>query len=146
MPADFCVIDNFIGSSFMLPVALGGVGQEQLNNNFPPPKNLGEAQAGGPRRKALRTSYGASKKENFCLPRSILSEAKDCYGTHLLKRLVLASAGKQNRKIFVSLIPLNNLLRKLKSKILFHGVKIIWLWKNIKPKENLTSRPSLMAK
>ena len=122
MPADFCVIDNFIGSSFMLPVALGGVGQEQLNNNFPPQKNLGEAQAGGPRRKALRTSYGASKKENFCLPRSILSEAKDCYGTHLLKRLVLASAGKQNRKIFVSLIPLNNLLRKLKSKILFNGV------------------------
>ena len=32
----------------------------------------------------LRTSYGASKKENFCLPRSILSEAKDCYGARLL--------------------------------------------------------------
>ena len=31
----------------MLPAALGGVGQEQLNNNFPPQKNLGEAQAGG---------------------------------------------------------------------------------------------------
>ena len=76
----------------MSPAALGGVGQEQLNNNFPPQKNLGEAQAGGPRRKVLRTSYGASKKENFCLPRSILSEAKDCYGAHLLKRLVLASA------------------------------------------------------
>ena len=33
-----------------------------------------------------------------------------------------ASAGRQNRKIFVSLTPLNNLLRKLKSKILFNGV------------------------
>ena len=42
-PADFCVIDNFIGSSFVSPAALGGVGQEQLNNNFPPQKNLGEA-------------------------------------------------------------------------------------------------------
>ena len=28
--------------------------------------------------------YGASKKENFCLPPSILSEAKDCYGARLL--------------------------------------------------------------
>ena len=58
----------------MLPVALGGVGQEQLNNNFPPPKNLGEAQAGGPRRKALRTSYPDSK--NFVLLRGAARQAR----------------------------------------------------------------------
>jgi len=42
----------------MLPAALGGVGQEQLNNNFPPQKNLGEAQAGGPRRSRSATLRG----------------------------------------------------------------------------------------
>jgi len=65
----------------MLPVALGGVGQEQLNNNFPPPKKfeapaqipsglygINSAQAGGPRRKALRTSYGARKRRIFVYP------------------------------------------------------------------------------
>ena len=54
--------------------ALGGVGQEQLNNNFPPQKNLGEAQAGGPRRKALRTSYPDSK--NFVLLRGAARQAR----------------------------------------------------------------------
>ena len=68
MPADFCVIDNFIGSSFMLPVALGGVGQEQLNNNFPPPKNLGEAQAGGPEGKRYALPTGQAKRRIFVYP------------------------------------------------------------------------------
>jgi len=31
---------------------------------------INSAQAGGPRRKALCASYGAGKKENFCLTRS----------------------------------------------------------------------------
>ena len=62
-PADFCVIDNFIGSSFVSPAALGGVGQEQLNNNSPPQKNLGEAQAGGQKGRG-------SGGRNFCPPAS----------------------------------------------------------------------------
>jgi len=43
------------------PAALGGVGQEQLNNNFPPQKNLGEAQAGGQKGRG-------SGGRNFCPP------------------------------------------------------------------------------
>ena len=54
------------GSSFVSP-ALGGVGQGRLNTNdkFPPKKIGRSPKTGGPRRKVLRTSYGASKKKEF---------------------------------------------------------------------------------
>jgi len=98
-------------------------------------KKSGEARKqAGPEGKCYALPTGQAKRKNFCLPRSILSEAKDCYGARLpvrrpvrqnlgegrrrtmgwerfrnssRKRTIPLARGRQNRKILVSLIEKN---------------------------------------
>ena len=84
----------------MLPAALGGVGQEQLNNNFPPQK----IWAKPPPLLKLWRAVGCGGNESVCPACSSVPKAGWEWES---VSAIPASAGRQNRKIFVSLIEKN---------------------------------------
>ena len=77
----------------MSPAALGGVGQEQLNNNFRRQKIWAKPKQAGKKEGGLGEVIFAR----------LLSAPKARLGWESVSAIP-ASAGRQNRKIFVSLI------------------------------------------
>ena len=82
-------VNEFQGSSLLSPAhGLGGARATPLSFilSIPPAseKIAGGFQQAGPEGKCYALPTGQAKRKNFCLPRSILSETKDCYGVRLL--------------------------------------------------------------